>query len=525
MSCERDTSHAWSRTHGKISRASPRHAVHEVTVSAADVSAVVACSWTLSRVSSIVVRGHKLCGCPAGRRANRALGATRCHGSPLPAHWSSPSPPPCLPLWRVTKPSGTSAAVTCATGAALEIDTVMADAEAIPTAHRRTAHAVVMAGPRQRAETFLRLCGAGALCLAAVLVTAALVGTEEGGAHRAAGRDALLSAKSSGNYYVDARIAQHREERMQEIGELRREDEEKRERKAALEAQEARQVRDEDAMANKALERYNDIYTASTPEEAALDSRSDTVSGSAQEDAQLDQRFDQYDSPALHAGARRAAATVKTQNLAAAKRARNIQGLVRDASHDLEALEDRLEHSSNMMRQRGSTQLKDILDSSMLEMKGLAKRVGVRVNGDATPASPQLVVAAPMRQQMAAAPASAAVPTASVEHSEQAADDKKIGQEGQYPSMQSMIEKYKAWMAAKREVEETGRALAGSVSTQGLSSVPLGQTGQAALASAPGPCADINRVHAGDTAARENACAHTHACHYDFGYQLCLQKQ
>jgi len=282
-------------------------------------------------------------------------------------------------------------------------------------------------------------------------------------------------------------------------------------------------------MANKALERYNDIYTASTPEEAALDSRTDTVSGSAREDARLDQKFDQYDSPAqagttgLRAKAYSADATAAatTQNLASSQRVQNIQGLVRAADQDLENLEGRLDRSPGVMQQRGSAQLKDILESSMLEMKGLAKRVGVQLDRSPAPASQP--PAPPQPQMAAAAPAEAPVSeaeTPSVEQSDQAADDKEIRQGRPYPSMQSMVQKYKAWMAAKKEMEETGSA--GGVSTQGLSSVPMGHP---ALASVSGPCAQINRAHASDTAARENACAHTRACHFDFGYQLCLVKK
>jgi hypothetical protein len=388
-------------------------------------------------------------------------------------------------------------------------------------------HAAQPATGLKRREAVLRICGAAA-CLAVVLATAAIVGGEGSGSAARGGHGELLSQPSD-NYYVDARIAQHREERMQELNELRREEEEKRERKSALEAQEARQVRDEDAMANKALERYNDIYTASTPEEAALDSQTDTVSGSAREDARLDQKFDQYDSPGQPAGtsglrqADSADATVPatTQNLASAQHVQNIQGLVRAADHDLENLEGRLEQSSSMMQQRGSAQLKDILESSMLEMKGLAKRVGVQLDRSPAPASQP--PAAPRQPHMAAAaPVAAPVSAAAMPSvkSDQAADDKKIRQERSYPSMQSMMQKYKAWMAAKKEMEETGSA--SGVSTEGLSSVPMGHR---ALVSVSGPCAQINRAHAGDTAARENACAHAHACHFDFGYQLCLVKK
>lgn len=427
---------------------------------------------------------------------------------------------------------------------------------------RTEAHAVAPAAAglstRRRAETVMRLAGAAA-CLAAVAVTAMYVGGQ--GDTAVAHRDVLLVGKLSDNYYVDARVAQHREERLQELNELRREAQEKRSRKAALEAQETRQAEDEDKMADKQLERYNDIYTASTPEDAAMESQ--LPQGDLSADAKMDQKLDQYDAPAhtVASAYGRAGMTAynggvapraPTQNLAASGRLQRVEvqpqsvkGLVYAASEDLESLEARLD-SSVMQEQRGSTQLKDIIDSSMLEIKGLAKRVGANLAtakaAGSTLRLSQPVVAAP-RQAPPVEPAADPVQQATVfalrpaepvetpaveQQQAQVADDNRISKDKPYPSMTSMIEKYKAWMAAKKEMKETGRdpdLAAGEfkgVKTQGLISVPHGK---ATLLAAPGPCARINQAHAGDTAARENACANTKACNYDFGYQLCLQKQ
>lgn len=416
-----------------------------------------------------------------------------------------------------------------------------------------TTNAVVPASglsTRRRAETIVRLCGAAA-CLAAVAAAAVYVGGQGGTAM--AKRDVMLSGKLSDNYYVDARVAQHREERMQELNELRRETQEKRVRKAALMSQEARQAQDEDEMANKQLERYNDIYTASTPEEAAMQSElpaSDTVAATAATE------MDQYDSPALtvataygKAGLTAydggvAPATVplrRTQNLAAARvriHAQSVKGLVFAASSDIEQIEAKLDSSAVMQEQHGSTQLKDILESSMLEIKGLAKRVGARLSGApprsaehavAPQAAPAQVVrvAAPIQQTVAVVTAPSAATPAVVQQQAQVADDKRINGGKPYPSMESMVDKYKAWMEAKKDMEEDGRnpdAAVGrlkSPTVQGLSSVPRGKI---ALAAAAGPCARINQANKGDIAARENACANTDACRFDFGYQLCLQK-
>lgn len=425
------------------------------------------------------------------------------------------------------------------------------------------AHAVAPAAAgvstRRRAETVMRLAGAAA-CLAAVAATAMYVGGQGG---TVAHRDALLAGKLSDNYYVDARVAQHREERLQELNELRREAKEKRQRKVALEAQETRQAEDEDKMADKQLERYNDIYTASTPEEAAMESQ--LPQGDSSVDAKMDQKLDQYDAPSITVASAygRAGMTAynggtkaPTQNLAAsghterlAAQPQSVKGLVYAASEDLESIEARLKASSVMQEQRGSTQLKDILDSSMLEIKGLAKRVGANL-GTAKAAGSTLrlsqpEVAAQIERQPAAVapaadimqqatavfsapPAEPAVTPAVVQQQAQVADDKRIAKDKPYPSMKSMIEKYKAWMTAKKEMQETARnpdVAAGElkgVKTQGLISVP---SGQSTLLAAPGPCARINQAHAGDTAARENACSNTKACKYDFGYQLCLQTQ
>jgi len=419
--------------------------------------------------------------------------------------------------------------------------------------HQAAAADVPAASTRRRAEAAVRLCGA-AVCLAAVAAAAVWVGGP-GGAQRA---DALLALPSD-NYYVDARVAQHREERMQELNELEREAREKLERKQQLQAQETRQIEDENKMADRQLDRYNDIYTASTPEEAAMEAQQPEADAAS--DEKLDQRLDQYDAPALtvaHAYGRAGltaynggiaparASAVVTQNLAAAAapRPQSVKGLVSTISEDIEAVENRLESSPVMQEQRGSTQLKDILDSSMLEIKGLAKRVGAHMRA-ATPlrlaqpeaASPSNTAAsedwrpaAPTRVAPEAVAPRAVEPEAPavVQQQAQVADDKRIKKERPYPSMQSMIRKYKAWMEAKEAMEKTGRdpnadagALKG-VKTQGLTSVPLGKPKLAAVP--PSVCARINSAHAGDTAARENACANTAACHYDFGYQLCLQK-
>jgi len=385
---------------------------------------------------------------------------------------------------------------------------------------------------RRRTETVARLCGAAA-CLAAVAAASGYVGGQRGSAIAMAKRDVLLAGKLSDNYYVDARVAQHREERMQELNELQRETQEKRERKAALMAQETRQARDEDVMANRQLDRYNDIYTASTPEEAAMQSEIPESSTVA------DSEMDQYDAPALTVATAYGKAGLAAyegenvkdrpmgrQNQALTPgriHAQSVKSLVYAASSDIEQIEANLD-SSTAMQQRGSMQLKDILDSSMLEIKGLAKRVGARLSGT-PPSAEQPTTAVPVHV-VPAVPVAAPVQKAAAQQA-QVADDKRINNGKPYPSMTSMVAKYKAWMEAKKDMEEDARnpdMPAGRFkrpTVQGLSAVPHGKI---ALASVAGPCARINRVHHADTAARENACANADACRFDFGYQLCLKK-
>jgi hypothetical protein len=415
------------------------------------------------------------------------------------------------------------------------------------------------ASTRRRVEAAVRLSGVVA-CLAAVVAAAVWVGAQ-GGAQRAdvllGGLRAELQASLgvSHNPYVADRVAEHRAERIQELNELERETQEKRQRKEQLQAQETREIEDEDKMANRQLDRYNDIYTASTPEEAAMEASQPEVDPAA--DATLDQRLDQYDAPILtvaqaygragmtayNGGVPTALASVVTQNLAEASpetRPKSVQGLVSTISQDLTAVENRLDSSAAMQDQRGSRELKDILDSSMLQIKGLAKRVGAHMRAatplrlsqpeaaathtsaaaDSYPAAPTPVAPVAVHAVMQAA-------RAVVQQQAQIADDRRIQTDKrQYPSMQSMIRKYKAWMEAKKSVEETGmdpNTKLKGVETQGLTSVPHGKPKLAALPLSV--CARINSAHAGDTAARENVCANTAACHYDFGYQLCLQKK
>jgi hypothetical protein len=402
-----------------------------------------------------------------------------------------------------------------------------------------------VASTRRRVETAVRLSGAVA-CLAAVFLSAVWVGAQ-GGAQRAdvllGGLRAELQASLgvSHNPYVAVRVAEHRAERIQELNELERETQEKRQRKEQLQAQETKEIEDEDKMANRQLDRYNDIYTASTPEEAAMEASQPQEDPAA--DAKLDQRLDQYDAPILtvaqaygragmtayNGGVPPAPASAVTQNLAEATqepRPKSVKGLVSTISQDIAAVENRLDSSAAMQDQRGSRELKDILDSSMLQIKGLAKRVGAHMRA-ATPLR--------LSQPEAAAPPVAPVAVhavreaarAVVQQQAQIADDRRIQKDKrQYPSMQSMIRKYKAWMEAKKSVEETGmdpNTKLKGVKTQGLTSVPHGKPKLAALPLSV--CARINSAHAGDTAARENVCANTAACHYDFGYQLCLQKK
>ena len=223
---------------------------------------------------------------------------------------------------------------------------------------------------RRGAERTLRLCGSAG-CLAVVVVACVSLGGQ------GRPRSALLQATRSDNYYVDAREAQHREERLEELGELQREAAEKRLRKKALMAQETRQAEDEDRMADKQLERYNDIYTAATPEEAAADAElPQHVQKAMSADAELD-RFDAPMRPEPPAARRASAASTHTQNLASSQAgAPSVKRLVATATEELRGLEEKLRASSVMQEQRGSTQLRDILDSSMLELNGLSKRVG-----------------------------------------------------------------------------------------------------------------------------------------------------
>ena len=223
---------------------------------------------------------------------------------------------------------------------------------------------------RRGAERTLRLCGSAG-CLAVVVVACVYLGGQ------GRPRSALLQATRSDNYYVDAREAQHREERLEELGELQREAAEKRLRKKALMAQETRQAEDEDRMADKQLERYNDIYTAATPEEAAADAElPQHVQKAMSADAELD-RFDAPMRPEPPAARRASAASTHTQNLASSQAgAPSVKRLVATATEELRGLEEKLRASSVMQEQRGSTQLRDILDSSMLELNGLSKRVG-----------------------------------------------------------------------------------------------------------------------------------------------------
>ncbi len=445
---------------------------------------------------------------------------------------------------------------------------------------------------RRETETLMRL-ALGAACLALVMVSAVCVGGQ-GGAEKQQ-RDALLSGKLSDNYYVDARVAQHRAERKQELSELRAEAAEKRQRKAAFFSQEKRQVEDEDAMANKMLDRYNAIYTADTPEEAALEATASNQLPSSAQPTDADDQLDQYDAPVLTVARAygRAGLTaynggvvpkVKTQNLASAPIAQpqarpaqaqpqSVKALVYAVSKDIGAVEGELEGSPEMQEQRGSLQLKDILDSSMLEISGLAKRVGARLatakaemstlrltqpesaaapvesasapmESAAAPmdshAVPVSSVPAPVQQQSHEADANVAAPSAESAavmqvkaqiaddkriEERQTADDQKINAAKPYPSMQSMVAKYKAWMEAKKEMAMTGSAMK-SAKTQGLTALPLGSS-KSVIQAAEGPCAMINRAHAGEsnTLERENACSkHTLACKYDFGYQLCLEK-
>ena len=439
---------------------------------------------------------------------------------------------------------------------------------------------------RRETETLMRL-ALGAACLALVMVSAVCVGGQAGAEKQQ--RDALLSGKLSDNYYVDARVAQHRAERKQELSELRAEAAEKRQRKAAFFSQEKRQVEDEDAMANKMLDRYNAIYTADTPEEAALEATaSNQLPSSAQPSGAYDQ-LDQYDAPVLTVARAygRAGLTaynggvvpkVKTQNLASApiaqpQQPQSVKALVYAVSKDIGAVEGELEGSPEMQEQRGSLQLKDILDSSMLEISGLAKRVGARLatakaemstlrltqpesaaapvesasapmESAAAPmdshAVPVSSLPAPVQQQSHEADVNVAAPSAESAavmqvkaqiaddkriEERQTADDQKINAAKPYPSMQSMVAKYKAWMEAKKEMAMTGSAMK-SAKTQGLTALPLGSS-KSVIQAAEGPCAMINRAHAGEsnTLERENACSkHTIACKYDFGYQLCLEK-
>lgn len=413
------------------------------------------------------------------------------------------------------------------------------------------------ASTRRRVEAAVRLSGAVA-CLAAAVVAAVWVGAQ-GGAQRAdvllGGLRAELQASLgvSHNPYVADRVAEHRAERIQELNELERETQEKRQSKEQLQAQETREIEDEDKMANRQLDRYNDIYTASTPEEAAMEASQPEVDPAA--DATLDQRLDQYDAPILtvaqaygragmtayNGGVPPAPASVVTQNLAEASpepRPESVKGLVSTISQDLAAVENRLDRSAAMQDQRGSRELKDILDSSMLQIKGLAKRVGAHMRAATplrlsqaaaphTPAAADSYPAAPYPVAPVAVHAVRQAARAVVQQQAQIADDRRIQKDKrQYPSMQSMIRKYKAWMEAKKTVEETGmdpNTKLKGVKTQGLTSVPHDKPKLAALPLSV--CARINSAHAGDTAARENMCASTAACHYDFGYQLCLQKK
>jgi hypothetical protein len=395
------------------------------------------------------------------------------------------------------------------------------------TAHGVVSPAANISSSRRRVECVVRL-----FCAAACLAAVAAVVLQLSGQDVAARRDVLLAGKLSDNYYVDARVEQHREERLQELRELRREAAEKQVRKAALQAQETRQVENENSMASRQLDRYNAIYTAATPEEAEVEAQ--TPRANLQEDTSMDDKLDQYDSPTLAVARAWGRAGLAAYNDGAQSAVAPAQGLstssqsvetlVTAAAHDLQGLEDRLDGSSALRTQRGSGELKDILSSSMLQLKGLANRVGVQISAPA----PSLAVTANEEQTPHATEQPDTerrdnVITATRPH---AAEVPPLpAGDHPYPSMQSMVAKYKAWMQAKKEMERTGTDPSESANgprVQGLSSVALSKLKKPAVV---GPCEQINQIHAEDTAARENACAGSKACHYDFGYQLCLEKK